>query len=330
MKLKISCAVLFALGYVGLAPASQAEKCPDAIQGKIAWNASGNTSWGQGNIDRLCADNRASIEPAECFRTLMSGKVSWGGGTVWQWSNAIGLCQGSRNASATISCFESSLASGGTWQTASAACQPAKMASQSNVVTMSKGAITTLPGITTATKPNVKPNRTTPGSSVPINPGQSGGVSNSIGSVNSAVLGAAPGRAAFEKMKADRALAEAAIARMAAERQAQAEAASAARLASKQNNAYTGRLDCDDSDPRIHPLQNEVCNNKDDNCDGVIDEGVQLSVYLDADGDGFGSNDPRDRVMACPIGDGLAGLALRAGDCNDSDATINPARGNCG
>jgi hypothetical protein len=31
--------------------------------------------------------------------------------------------------------------------------------------------------------------------------------------------------------------------------------------------------DCDDTDPMVNPFMPEICNGKDDNCDGVKDEG---------------------------------------------------------
>ena len=39
--------------------------------------------------------------------------------------------------------------------------------------------------------------------------------------------------------------------------------------------------DCDDADPEANPGYLEVCNGKDDNCDGNIDEGFDLSTSLD-------------------------------------------------
>lgn len=86
-------------------------------------------------------------------------------------------------------------------------------------------------------------------------------------------------------------------------------------------DGYTTPADCDDSDPDVHPGATEVCNGIDDNCDGSIDEGVSTTYYRDADGDGYGSDDPAMRVQACTIPDGYVEVA---GDCDDSAWAINP------
>jgi len=78
--------------------------------------------------------------------------------------------------------------------------------------------------------------------------------------------------------------------------------------------------DCDDRDPAINPGAQESCNGIDDNCDGLVDEGVTTPFYTDVDGDGFGG--PESQVDACdaPSPDYIP----EGGDCNDLDATINP------
>lgn len=49
--------------------------------------------------------------------------------------------------------------------------------------------------------------------------------------------------------------------------------------------------DCNDNDPDIKPTAQEICNKKDDDCDGSIDEeeafGCQV-YYYDNDWDGWG------------------------------------------
>ncbi len=46
--------------------------------------------------------------------------------------------------------------------------------------------------------------------------------------------------------------------------------------------------DCDDADGAVNPEAAETCNEVDDDCDGVIDNGVSELLYGDTDGDGFG------------------------------------------
>ena len=53
--------------------------------------------------------------------------------------------------------------------------------------------------------------------------------------------------------------------------------------------------DCDDNDPGSHPGGIEVCDGKDNDCDGPYDEDAKDAtlVYADADGDGFAPDDAK-------------------------------------
>jgi len=90
--------------------------------------------------------------------------------------------------------------------------------------------------------------------------------------------------------------------------------------------ATVGGDDCDDTDPRIHPALPEICNQKDDNCDGTVDEGVTMRLWRDLDHDLFG--DPGTEFMACPAQIG-PGIVTNNYDCDDRDAKKNPFFGNC-
>jgi large repetitive protein len=78
-------------------------------------------------------------------------------------------------------------------------------------------------------------------------------------------------------------------------------------------------LDCDDHDDDVNPDGVEVCNEEDDNCDGDVDEGVTITVYPDADGDGYG--DESAPIEAC---EESAGWVEDSSDCDDSEALSNP------
>jgi hypothetical protein len=78
--------------------------------------------------------------------------------------------------------------------------------------------------------------------------------------------------------------------------------------------------DCDDLDPAVNPDAAEVCNERDDNCDGATDEGVTTTYYADVDSDGYGDLDATTEACALP-----PGYSETAGDCDDGDGAVNPA-----
>ncbi len=80
--------------------------------------------------------------------------------------------------------------------------------------------------------------------------------------------------------------------------------------------------DCNDADPNIHPDAMEICDDIDNNCNGLLNDGLERFVYyLDADEDTFGD-------LAYPIDTCLTnppmGYVDNADDCNDADAAIHP------
>jgi hypothetical protein len=83
----------------------------------------------------------------------------------------------------------------------------------------------------------------------------------------------------------------------------------------------TDNTDCKDNDASIFPGAQEICNDIDDDCNDLIDDGlVFMTYYADTDGDSFGdANNPLD---ACLLPDGYV---TNNTDCNDSNANQNAA-----
>ena len=86
-------------------------------------------------------------------------------------------------------------------------------------------------------------------------------------------------------------------------------------------DGYVASEDCDDTDATVHPNADELCDTKDNDCDGDIDEEAvdALTLYADGDGDGYGLTD--STMMACEAMDGYSD---RGDDCNDEDSGIYP------
>ena len=83
-------------------------------------------------------------------------------------------------------------------------------------------------------------------------------------------------------------------------------------------NATDCGSDCNDGNAAVHLGATEVCNLLDDDCDGVVDEGVTVDGFVDADRDGYGGATTR---AACTT---AAGFAVNGGDCDDDDASAHP------
>ncbi|MFT5680627.1 MAG: hypothetical protein ACI8RZ_001533 [Myxococcota bacterium] len=82
----------------------------------------------------------------------------------------------------------------------------------------------------------------------------------------------------------------------------------------------TNSEDCNDSAADAYPGGAELCDGLDNDCNGTIDDGSDVSMfYADADGDGFGAS--KDGIEACvaPVG-----YIDNSDDCNDYNDELNP------
>jgi MYXO-CTERM domain-containing protein len=86
-------------------------------------------------------------------------------------------------------------------------------------------------------------------------------------------------------------------------------------------DGWVNIYDCNDLSPLINPVQADVCDGIDNNCDGQIDEDFQTAWYPDADRDGRG-----DANVLLPIFDcaDRTPMVNNNDDCYDSDPTVFP------
>jgi hypothetical protein len=84
--------------------------------------------------------------------------------------------------------------------------------------------------------------------------------------------------------------------------------------------------DCDDADAAVFPGNLEVCDGKDNDCNDLVDLGDPdldpssvITVYVDADADGFGVEG--GGTSACELG---PFYTETAGDCDDADPLVHP------
>ena len=88
-----------------------------------------------------------------------------------------------------------------------------------------------------------------------------------------------------------------------------------------QDGFSTSAGDCDDANAEVHPGAAERCNQRDDDCDGSVDEDDAVDAatwYLDLDDDGHG--DPATGEAGCHS----LGRSKSADDCDDANAGIHP------
>ncbi len=83
--------------------------------------------------------------------------------------------------------------------------------------------------------------------------------------------------------------------------------------------------DCDDRSSGVSPGAVEICDGRDNDCDGDIDDDDTVESrsqwYTDDDGDGYGTEE-----LVAEACEGPSGTAMLDGDCDDTDPDAHPGR----
>ncbi len=94
------------------------------------------------------------------------------------------------------------------------------------------------------------------------------------------------------------------------------------RIACTQPDSYAPESgDCDNYDAKLNPGVTELCNGKDDNCNGTIDEDVVYATYCeDKDADGHGVSGGKTKQDCGP----RDGFGVCDNDCDDANPNVYP------
>lgn len=92
------------------------------------------------------------------------------------------------------------------------------------------------------------------------------------------------------------------------------------RIDADQDGAFANQ-DCDDNNAAVFPGADELCDELDNDCNGVIDDAPidPVTWYADADGDGYGGS--ADTYKACTA---PKSFVANSGDCADGNPQIHP------
>jgi predicted outer membrane repeat protein len=93
-------------------------------------------------------------------------------------------------------------------------------------------------------------------------------------------------------------------------------------------DGFTEDVDCDDRRPSVNPEATEICNGRDDNCNGLSDDDdptldieTTVELFPDADADGYGVT--AQGTQACAEREGFVAIG---GDCDDTLPEVSPGR----